>query len=147
VAGVVVVTSTAIVCGVVVAQGVGAEMAIVIWRSLTGRQRLAVLANETANGVALALLANETDDGVVLALLANETDDGVAALLANETDDGVVALLANDDGVAMTSAVNMTAGRQWLALITLTCPSDVSVGLHYLRQSNHHNQHYRRMAL
>jgi hypothetical protein len=75
------------VWGVVVAQGVGAEVAIVIWRSLTGRQRLAVLANETDNGVALALLANETDDGVVLALLANETDDGVAALLANETDE------------------------------------------------------------
>jgi hypothetical protein len=75
VAGVVVVTSSAIVWGVVVAQGVGAEVAIVIWRSLTGRQRLAVLANETDNGVALALLANETDDGVVLALLVNATDE------------------------------------------------------------------------
>jgi hypothetical protein len=123
VAGVVVVTSSAIVWGVVVAQGVGAEMAIVIWRSLTGRQRLAVLANETANGVALALLANETDDGVVLALLANETDDGVAALLANETDDGVAALLANetDDGVVLALLANATdemTGR----VMAMTCP-------------------------
>jgi hypothetical protein len=101
VAGVVVVTSSAIVWGVVVAQGVGAEMA--------------------DDGVA-ALLVNATDemtgDGVA-ALLVNATDemtgDGVAALLANETDDGVVlALLVN--------ATDEMTGRQRLAVMAMTCP-------------------------
>jgi hypothetical protein len=106
VSGVVVVTSSAIVCWVVVAQGVGAEMAddgvaalfvnatddgVVL--EMTGRQRLAVMAMTCSMVHNLRRRTQtETKQSIVAALLANETDDD-----------------------------EMT-GRQRLAVLAMTCP-------------------------